>query len=86
MWIDILVNILWILVIEIWTRENVTVLNIRYFTKLDSMEMKIVKYFMQIRDRIKIVFKYVSIVCQYQNSIFFRTENDIGKYFMEVTD
>lgn len=86
MWIDILVNILWILVIEIWTRENVTVLNIRYFTKLDSMEMKIVKYFMQIRDWIKIVFKYVSIVCQYQNSIFFRTENDIGKYFMEVTD
>lgn len=50
MWIDIVVNILWILVIEIWTRENVTVLNIRYFTKLDSMEMKIIKYFMQIRD------------------------------------
>lgn len=84
MWIDIVVNILWILVIEIWTRENVTVLNIRYFTKLDSMEMKIIKYFMQIRDWIKIVFKYVS--SQYQNSIFFRTENDIGKYFMKVTD
>lgn len=86
MWIDIVVNILWILVIEIWTRENVTVLNIRYFTKLDSMEMKIIKYFMQIRDWIKIVFKYVSIVSQYQNSIFFRTENDIGKYFMKDTD
>lgn len=50
------------------------------------MEMKIVKYFMQIRDWIKFVFKYVSIVCQYQNSIFFKTENDIGKYFMKVTD